>query len=100
MQYMVSVSEWLLKRKIIFYYLILPDKFGRTVEINPGEKFEALAASHMRAFIQDGTAPPTDIASAIINMADDYMAGRQVTIRSGDYLALQNHIRKESGPKT
>jgi hypothetical protein len=97
MNAMISVSEWILRRKLIFYYLIVNDKLGRTLEINPSEQFEAATARHMRAYIQDGTMPPADIAPAIMNMADDFMAGRQVTIRSGDYLAIQNHLRKEGG---
>jgi len=44
--------------------------------------------------------PPPEIATAILNMADDFMAGRQVAMRSGDYLAIQNFIRKEGGGRT
>ena len=100
MSYMVSVSDWLLRRKLIFYYLIVNEKLGRALEINPSEQFESFTARHMRAYIHDGTMPPAEIATAILNMADDFMAGRQVTIRSGDYLAIQNYLRKEGGHTT
>ena len=40
--------------------------------------------------------PPADIAPAILNMADDYIAGREVAIRAGDYISIQNHIRKRA----
>jgi len=96
MNYMVSVSEWILKRKTIYYYLIVPDQARKLMEFTPSEQFEAATARYMNAYIKDGTMPPADIAPAIMNMADDYMAGRPVTIRSGDYLAIQNHLRKQA----
>ena len=96
MNTMVSVSDWILRRKIVFFYLIVPDPFRKSAEITPSEQFEAAAARFMNAYINDGTMPPADIAPAIMNMADDYMAGRQITIRSGDYLAIQNHLRKQA----
>jgi hypothetical protein len=37
--------------------------------------------------------PPEAIAPAILNMADDVMAGRQVSLRAGDYIAIQNFAR-------
>jgi hypothetical protein len=91
------MNEWIFRRKIIFYYLIVPDQLGRTIEINPTEQFEAFTARQIRAYIQEGTMPPPDIATAIMNLADDHLAGRQLTIRAGDYLAIQNHLRKEGG---
>jgi hypothetical protein len=100
MSHMVSISEWLFKRKTIFYYLILPDQVAKVVEINPSDKFDAVTARYMQAYIQDGTMPPQDVATAIMNMADDHMAGRPITIRSGDYLAIQNHLRSMGGKNT
>jgi hypothetical protein len=38
--------------------------------------------------------PPTEIAPAIINLVDDYKAGRDMTLRTGDYISLQNYLRK------
>jgi len=99
MTYTVSVADWILKRKLIFYYLIVIDPLRQQTEINPGEQFEAVTARYMRAYIQEGTMPPPDIATAIVNMADDLLAGRQITVRSGDYIAIQNHLRKEGGLK-
>jgi methenyltetrahydromethanopterin cyclohydrolase len=58
--------------------------------------FEELTYKYVRAYMEDGKMPPDEIAPAILNMADDYMSGRQVAIRAGDYIALQNFIRKET----
>ena len=38
--------------------------------------------------------PPEAIAPAVMNVADDVLAGRDVQLRAGDYIALQNFIRK------
>jgi hypothetical protein len=38
--------------------------------------------------------PPEEIAPTIMNLADDFAAGRQMCIRAGDYIAIQNYMRK------
>ncbi len=53
---------------------------------------------YAKAYIEKGEMPPADIAPAILNMADDYLAGRQVAIRAGDYIAIHNHMRKMAQP--
>jgi hypothetical protein len=37
--------------------------------------------------------PPAEIATAIINVADDYLNGTDVVMKSGDYIAVQNFLR-------
>ena len=46
--------------------------------------------------MQEGVTPPEDIASAIMNIADDLMSGRDITLRAGDYIAIQNHVRNQA----
>jgi hypothetical protein len=36
---------------------------------------------------------PPDIAPTIYNLANDLMNGRDLMIRTGDYIAIQNHIK-------
>jgi hypothetical protein len=36
-----------------------------------------------------GTKPAAPVATAIVNIAEDIVAGRQPTMRAGDYIALQ-----------
>ncbi len=40
-----------------------------------------------------GTAVPPEIAPAIMNIADDIAAGREVSIRTGDYISLMGYAR-------
>ena len=56
-------------------------------------KFETVVKKYLKDFVVKQKQPPADIATAIMNMADDVLDGRQVTIRAGDYQALQNHVR-------
>lgn len=51
---------------------------------------------HVKAYVENGKMPPKDIAPAILNLADDFIAGREVTVRAGDYIALQTHFKKQS----
>ena len=39
--------------------------------------------------------PPAQIAPVIFNMLDDYAAGREVVIRTGNYISIQAFLRKE-----
>ena len=38
---------------------------------------------------------PEAVAGAVMNIADDMLAGRDVVIRAGDYIALMTHAREQ-----
>jgi hypothetical protein len=42
----------------------------------------------------NGKAPPKEIAAAIMNITDDLLSGREPVLRAGDYIQLQNYMRK------
>lgn len=97
----ISIPAWLLERKIICYYLIINNRccweneeFGELIQKAPEKRFYELISKHMNAFLQEGVMPPAEIAPAIMNLIDDQSAGRTMTLRAGDYIALQNHLRK------
>ena len=96
----VVLSEWVWRRKHIFYYLIVVDDFfdKNGINVNIGDEFERVTFGYAKAYIEKGEMPPAEIAPAILNMADDYMSGRPVTIRAGDYIAVHNHLRKGARP--
>lgn len=91
----IILSELVWKRKWWVMYLIVNDKVRIDDKVNAQiEKFmDGVALKHVRAYVDDGIMPPDAIAPAILNMADDVMAGRQVTLRAGDYIAIQNFAR-------
>ena len=79
-------------------YLIVIDKLriDENVLTTVGRNFEELTYKYVHAYLEEGKMPPDEIAPAILNMADDFMAGRQVAVRAGDYIALQNFMRRET----
>jgi len=89
--------ESLLDRRIWVYYLIIVDhaaqKFGELLQARPDERFYGTFSKHVEAYVKEGKAPPKAIEGAVLNAADDYLAGRDVTLRAGDYIAVQNFIR-------
>ena len=105
---MVSISRSISKIKFEKYiidkrdwvkYKVYPDWHTRIIDssilkTNPGVEFNKLVDTHVNAYIFNKTMPPEKIATAIINIADDYVNGREVVIRSGDYIALQNYARE------
>jgi hypothetical protein len=91
------VPEWILERWILVAYLIINwhvKDLADKIQIGPGKDFYKVVTNHLSAYVQEGKMPPDDIAPAILNLADDYMAGRPMNLRAGDYIAIQNHVRR------
>jgi hypothetical protein len=95
----VVLNEWIWNRRWWLMYLVIPDDvLGKNqIPTAVSPEFEATTFRYAKAYIEDGVMPPADIAPAILNMADDFLAGRQVTIRAGDYIAVHNHLRAAKG---
>jgi len=91
------VPEWILERWILVAYLIINwrvKELAERIRIRPERDFYEVVAEYVRAYVEKGVMPPEDIAPAILNLADDYMAGRTMNLRAGDYIAIQNHLRR------
>ena len=91
----VTIADWIWKRKSQVMYLIVVDDFfdRNQITLTMKEDFADLTFQYAKAYIEEGKMPPADIAPAILNMADEFMAGRQVALRAGDYVAIHNHLR-------
>ena len=61
------------------------------------EKFNEFVRGYVAAYINDKKAPPAEIQGAIMNISDDILSGRDPTLRAGDYLSLQNFMRRSPG---
>jgi hypothetical protein len=90
--------ETVLDRRTWVYYLILVDEavrhLGDRFEIAPDERFFEVLNEHVTAYVEQGKMPPKEIMPTVLNVADDFIAGRDITLRAGDYIAMQNYIRR------
>ncbi len=92
----IDIRDHYIPRWIRVAYLILSVKsqdIFKKMEVNTGDQFNKVVAKYLNAYITDGKMPPDDIATAILNLADEYMAGNVMNLRAGDYIAIHNHIR-------
>ena len=55
--------------------------------------FIKFVEKQVKDFIEKGVEPPQEIAAPIMNIAEDLIAGREATMRAGDYIALENFRR-------
>ena len=60
--------------------------------MEPDEKFQNLVAEYVGAALA-GKDLPEAIAPTILNLTNDFLSGRDMTIRTGDYIALQDFAR-------
>jgi hypothetical protein len=90
-------QEVILDRRIWVFYLVINEKVSRylkkNIQVKPDERFFKSVGEHVAAFVNKGTMPPEKIAPAIMNLADDFSCGRDIVIRAGDYIALQEFFR-------
>lgn len=92
--------ETILDRRTWLYYLIIPELaasyWAEQIEVRPDERFFQVLAEHVDAYVHEGKIPPKMIASAVMNVADDFMADRDIVLRAGDYIAVQNFMREKA----
>jgi hypothetical protein len=83
----------------IVMYLIIRDsmikKYVDLMKVRPTEKFHEMVREQVLAYAVEGKEPPPEIATAIMNIADDVMAGRDAVMRAGDYIALVSYGRSK-----
>ena len=87
----------ILDRRTWVYYLTIPMKavgqLAERFEVRPDARFFEVTNKLVTAYIDNGELPPDEVTSAVMNIADDVVAGRDVVIRAGDYISLQNFAR-------
>jgi hypothetical protein len=78
-------------------YLILNIHFGDLVELAERELPQTFAkemAKHVYGYIYENKMPPAEIEQTVLNVSEDLIAGRQVQLRAGDYIASQKFFRR------
>lgn len=90
-------ANWIKELKIRVMYLYPPPVDLREIfdfqTKGVRSRFLKEVQTHVKALLLDQKEPPAAIASVIHNFADDIAAGREVTIRAGDYITMQNYLR-------
>jgi hypothetical protein len=83
----------------VVMYLIIIDQIlkekAELAKVRPTERFFEMVREQVVAHVIEGKSPPTAIATAIMNISDDVMAGRDAIIRAGDYIALMDYARAQ-----
>lgn len=94
----VQLPNWILERWWRVAYLIpapfVRDKFSEILAVAPDEKFNSFVTEQLKGLMDRGTPPPAEIAGPILNFADDLLAGREPTLRAGDYIALRTYMKR------
>jgi hypothetical protein len=97
----VSIDKLIFKRKDIYKYLVLMNwtlkEFENVLTHAPDDAFNGFVEKHVNAYLE-GTKPPAAIQTAIMNIVDDFAAGREMTLRAGDYIALQTAFQHSHSP--
>jgi hypothetical protein len=98
----VAPSAEVMNRSDWYKYKIFPVWRAKILdkgilEARPGLEFNKFLEKHVNSYVFEKKEPPADIATAVMNIADDFLAGREPVIRAGDYISLQNYMRKEVG---
>jgi len=98
----VEIPAWIIKKRTDIMYLVIDwwnqvaalEKIKDIVRIEANDKFFEVLTENVNAFINDGKIPPSGIETVVMNVADDILANRTPTLRTGDYIAIQQHIRQ------
>ena len=79
-------------------YLVVIDQmllnYAEIFKARTTERFESIVQELVMDHVAYGKEPPDEVFTAVVNIADDMMAGRDVTIRSGDYISLMTYARE------
>ncbi len=69
-------------------------KWKEVINMRIDDHFNEVVTGYIKDCF-DGKELPADIAPTIYNLANDLINGRDLMIRTGDYIALQSHIRQQ-----
>jgi hypothetical protein len=77
-------------------YLVINSNIGELVKLTDRElpaKTTKVLAKEVYAYLYEDRMPKGEIASVVLNVAEDLVAGKTPELRAGDYITLQNHMR-------
>lgn len=93
----VSIPDWVVERWCVICYLIINWRIAdvvKQVQVKPGKEFYEVTARYLYDYAVRDIMPPDEIAPAIMNLGEDFMSGKPVQFRPGDYITIQNYLRR------
>ena len=81
-------------------YLIINWNLQELVELAERElpaRFTKELATHVYGYLYEEKMPPAELQQVVLNVAEDIVAGRDVQLRAGDYIAAQQFLRGSKG---
>ncbi len=85
----IDRKDWIKYLQVVNWHV---EQLGDVITAAPSASF----TKYIEAQVQDylaGKKVSARIQPAIMNIADDVLAGRAVTVRAGDYVALQSEFK-------
>lgn len=87
----IDRKDWIKYLVLVnWHYQDISKSFGK---INDAE-FEKYVTKKVDDYLA-GKMPPAEIAGAIMNIVDEHLSGDNISLRAGDYIALQTQFRAE-----
>lgn len=95
----VQIPRVIIDRSDWVKYLVIPEWHTKVIDREfvdslVSKEFGEFLTKHVHDYVYENVEPHAEIAPVIMNLADDYLSGREIVLKSGDYLQLQNHLRK------
>ena len=96
-----SLLEQIRKGWCLACYLIINWRIDELVKLGqvtiPMDVFEEVGR-HLHAYVYENKMPPAAIQQTVLNLAEDYVSGKPVAFKAGDYIAMQNFMRSRNKP--
>jgi hypothetical protein len=89
LRYLIE-KNWCLASYLIINFDI--GEIAKLAERELPESFSGEMAKHVYGYIYENKLPPAEIATTVLNVAEDLMAGKEVQLRAGDYIAVQKFM--------
>ncbi len=83
---LVFRSDW------VKYLIVFWKELAENISYTPSAEFRNYVEKEVASYLHGGK-PPEAIAGAVMNIADDIASGREITLRAGDYIALQTQFK-------
>jgi hypothetical protein len=94
----LTIEDILERIKNIKKYLVWPGWYEKKIDESviagmPSKQFTEAIEKYVNAYLFESKEPPAAIAAPIMNIADDILSNREITLRAGDYITLQNFVK-------